>query len=101
MVSRKQLTELMKAGILLNEDEVESYLGKGKNTLAIARSRGNPVLPYIRVGRSVRYDPVAIAKFIANNTVEPKPRAPQRASTSRQRRRKAVSQHRKASKRAA
>ena len=67
MASRAQLTELMKAGNLLNEDQVETYLGKGRNTLAIARSRGNPILPYIQVGRSIRYDPRDIAAFIDAN----------------------------------
>jgi hypothetical protein len=37
-------------------------------TMAKARSTGNPAIPYLKIGRTVRYDPVQVDKWLANNT---------------------------------
>jgi len=37
-------------------------------TLAKARSTGFPKIPYIKIGRTVRYDPEAVDSYLANNT---------------------------------
>jgi hypothetical protein len=42
-------------------------------TLAKARSTGSPNIPYIKISRSVRYDPVAVDAWLAahsHNNVE-------------------------------
>jgi len=36
--------------------------------MAKARSTGHPQIPFIKIGRTVRYDPVAVDEWLANNT---------------------------------
>jgi predicted site-specific integrase-resolvase len=42
--------------LLLNTEEVAEMLGIASHTLAVWRSEGRTDLPYIKIGRSVRYE---------------------------------------------
>ena len=54
---------------LLNEREAAGRLGlKNPNTLAVWRCKKRYKLPFIRVGRYIRYDAKDIEKFLARNT---------------------------------
>jgi len=37
-------------------------------TLIKARSTGFPKIPYIKIGRTVRYDPRAVDRYLASNS---------------------------------
>jgi len=52
---------------LLTEAETANALGLRRQTLAVRRSTGKPLLPFIRVGRSIRYRSEDIAALIAAN----------------------------------
>lgn len=52
---------------LLTEDEAAARLNVQPSTLAAWRLRGHPDLPFVRVGRCVRYRPQDIAVFIASH----------------------------------
>jgi hypothetical protein len=55
---------------LLCTKEVERLLGFATGTLSVLRCRRSPNQPpYIQVGRSVRYDPVAVQNWLASRTV--------------------------------
>jgi len=54
---------------LYSGDQVCSYYGLSPYTLEAWRHRGKPALPYIKVGRCVRYRKSAVEKFLADNTV--------------------------------
>lgn len=58
-------TEVTKA--LLTESEAAQYLRYKRQTLAARRCLGNPLLPYLRVGRAIRYKLEDIQLFIARN----------------------------------
>jgi len=59
----------MKANLKLNTPEQESErIGIPIRTMAKARSIGHPNIPYIKIGRAVRYDPVAVDAWLAMNT---------------------------------
>lgn len=55
------------AATLLTEDEAAALLKVQPATLATWRVRGHPDLPFVRVGRCVRYRPQDIAAFIASH----------------------------------
>lgn len=53
----------------LNTPEEEAdRIGTTKRRLAKARSTGYPAIPYIKIGRSVRYDPADVDKYLAKHT---------------------------------
>ncbi len=52
------------ATALLTEDEAAALLKLQPATLATWRVRGRPHLPFVRVGRCVRYRPQDISAFI-------------------------------------
>jgi excisionase family DNA binding protein len=52
---------------LLTDDEAARLLGTSVNTLANWRVTGRYPLPFVKVGRLVRYRPSDIAKFISDN----------------------------------
>lgn len=52
------------ATALLTEDEAAALLKVQRATLATWRVRGRPHLPFVRVGRCVRYRPQDISTFI-------------------------------------
>ena len=54
---------------LLTQSEAAERLGlTNPGTLAVWRSTQRYDLPYIRVGRSIRYDAKAIEEFLSRNT---------------------------------
>lgn len=53
----------------LNTPEEESKRIKIPfRTLAKGRSTGSPNIPYIKIGRTVRYDPIAVDSWLAKHT---------------------------------
>lgn len=56
------------ANALLTEAEAAALLNIQPATLATWRVRGRPNLPFVQVGRCVRYRPEDIAAFIASHT---------------------------------
>ena len=54
---------------LLDEKEAADFLKLASNTLSVWRSTKRYPLPYVRVGRCVRYRRADLEKFIAENTV--------------------------------
>ena len=55
---------------LLSDREVTAYLGLAPGTLAVWRSTGRYGLPFLKVGRCVRYRRSAIETFLAERTRE-------------------------------
>ncbi len=55
------------ASTLLTEEEAAARLKVQPSTLTAWRLRGHPDLPFVRVGRCVRYRPQDIAAFIASH----------------------------------
>ena len=53
---------------LLTPDEVGELLGVAPHTLAMWRYEGRYDLPYVKVGRLVRYREDAVEAFIENQT---------------------------------
>lgn len=59
----------MKANLKLNTPEQESErINIPIRTMAKARSTGYPAIPFIKVGRTVRYDPIAVDSWLAKHT---------------------------------
>lgn len=59
----------MKAHLKLNTPEQESErIGIPCRTMAKARSVGHPNIPYIKIGRTVRYDPVAVDTWLEKHS---------------------------------
>lgn len=54
---------------MLNEVETAEFLGMAKQTLAVWRCTGRYGLPFVKVGRSVRYRLSDLEKFLASRTV--------------------------------
>lgn len=58
----------------LNTPEQEAKrLSMSPRTMAKARSTGYPNIPYIKIGKTVRYDPIAVDAWLAkhsHNSVE-------------------------------
>jgi predicted DNA-binding transcriptional regulator AlpA len=54
---------------LLDEKETAAILGTTAGTLQVWRSTKRYPLPYVKVGRSVRYKRSAIADFITSRTI--------------------------------
>ena len=48
--------------------EEAARLNISPRTMAKARSTGNPAIPFIKIGKTVRYDPVAVDHWLAKNT---------------------------------
>lgn len=55
--------------VLLNEDETAEFLRVKRQTLAAWRCTDRYQLPFIKVGRSVRYRLGDLEKFLASRTV--------------------------------
>lgn len=54
---------------LLNTTQEESErINIPIRTMIKARSTGYPKIPYIRIGRSVRYDPIAVDAYLVENS---------------------------------
>jgi excisionase family DNA binding protein len=54
---------------LLTPTQAAEMLGVNEQTLAVWRSQGRYDLPYVRVGRCVRYKLSDVEQWIAMNTV--------------------------------
>ena len=54
---------------LLTPDETADLLGVAKDTLTLWRCTKRVSLPYVKIGRLVRYDPAEVASFIERRTV--------------------------------
>jgi excisionase family DNA binding protein len=54
---------------LLTEDETADYINVKKETLTTWRCTQRYALPYIRVGRAIRYRISDVEKFLAERTV--------------------------------
>lgn len=54
---------------LLTPSDVAEMLGVSPQTLAIWRCDKRYPLPYVKVGRYVRYRPDAVLKFLEDNTM--------------------------------
>jgi len=53
----------------LNTPEEEATrLNLSPRTMAKARSTGHPDIPYLKLGKTVRYDPVAVDQWLAKNS---------------------------------
>ena len=61
--------DLVKSDPKLTENEAAEFLGIKPQTLAVWRSTHRYDLPYIKVGRLVRYQFSALKKFLTENTV--------------------------------
>ena len=57
---------------ILTESEARDYLrlSPTSNTLAVWRCRNRYALPFVRVGRSIRYRRADLDAFLAANTVQ-------------------------------
>ncbi len=64
------MAEKQKTRSLIDERSAAARLGLERQTLANWRFQGRG-LPYVKLGRSVRYDPDAIEKFCRQNTINP------------------------------
>ena len=56
---------------LRNESEAAEYLGLKKQTLANWRSTGSSELPFVKVGRLVRYRSADLDAWLESRTVRP------------------------------
>jgi len=54
---------------LLNSEEAASYLGVAPNSLAVWRTTKRYSLPYIKVGRLVKYRQADLDTFIESRTI--------------------------------
>jgi hypothetical protein len=54
---------------LLRPDEVARLLGVAVDTLAVWRCTKRVLLPYVKCGKHVRYEPSAVSAFIAARRV--------------------------------
>jgi predicted site-specific integrase-resolvase len=60
-----------KQDVLRSPEHAADILGTSNQTLANWRATGRYALPYVKVGRLVRYRDSDLAAFIAANTVVP------------------------------
>jgi excisionase family DNA binding protein len=56
---------------LMTADETASLIGVKPTTLKVWRSTKRYPLPFVKVGRSVRYRSSDVEKFLRERTVEP------------------------------
>jgi excisionase family DNA binding protein len=62
---------------LLNEAEAAQYLGIARGTLSVWRCVGRHELPYVRVGRRIKYKFSDLQEWISSRTVN-RPQATKR-----------------------
>lgn len=56
---------------LMNTDQVAEMLGLASHTLAVWRSEGRMDLPYIKLGRSVRYLTSDVLEYLDKQRIDP------------------------------
>ncbi|MGC2120532.1 MAG: helix-turn-helix domain-containing protein, partial [Candidatus Acidiferrales bacterium] len=71
------------ASVLISPDECAKILGTTEGVLAVWRSTGRYPLPYVRVGRKIRYKLSAVEDFIEQRTVGGTVEEPRRRKASR------------------
>ena len=49
---------------LLSEDEVAAMIGKKKRWLQQNRHRGRNTIRYVKIGRTVMYEPAEVARYV-------------------------------------
>ena len=54
---------------LLDSNQAAEYLGVSNNTLPVWRCTGRHLIPYIKVGRLVRYRQKDLDAFLEKNTI--------------------------------
>ena len=57
------------ASSLLTPERAAEMLGTTPGTLGVWRCTGKVIVPYVKVGRSVRYDPADLQRFIDSRRV--------------------------------
>lgn len=55
--------------VMLNQNQAARRLGVAKATLAKWRSLGHPNIPYIKLGRCIRYKSTDLDTYITKHTV--------------------------------
>ena len=65
-----QVQEFTKPLGLLNNDQAADYIGITPGTLEVWRSTKRQIIPYIKVGRLVKYRPSALDDFLTAQTVD-------------------------------
>lgn len=63
----RKYIENVSAQTLLTTEELAALLGLHPATLRAWRSNASPVIPYVRIGGSVRYDLADVHDFLARN----------------------------------
>lgn len=63
------LTSLFKNTDLLTSEEAASYIGVTPRTMGVWRCVNRHRIPYIKVGRLVKYRPAALDAWLASRTV--------------------------------
>ena len=59
----------MTSTLTLNTPKQEAErLRISERTMAKARCTGQPAIPYIKIGKTVRYDPAAVDAWLAKNS---------------------------------
>jgi len=58
---------------LLREREAAAFLGTTPGTLRADRHSPGMAIPFVRLGRAIRYDIRALESLIAERTVQPEP----------------------------
>ncbi len=53
---------------LFGDPQATEYLGLGKGTLSVWRSTGRYAIPFIKVGRSVKYSRAALDAWLESRT---------------------------------
>jgi excisionase family DNA binding protein len=64
------MTNEYKAPVLLTNEQAAAYLGLQPDTLCVWRSLKINNIPYIKIGRNVRYRPEDLDSFLASQTVK-------------------------------
>lgn len=59
---------------LVDDVTAAGLLGLSPQTLRNQRSAGQPTVPYIRLGRAIRYDLRDVDAFISTNRIDPNER---------------------------
>jgi excisionase family DNA binding protein len=59
----------METDKLMTAKQVSEYLGVAKLTLQNWRTTGTPVLPFIKIGRVVRYSELSVMRFLEEKTL--------------------------------
>lgn len=58
---------------LLTSKETAEIIGTTEVALCVARKRGiEPLIPYIKIGRRVRYSPEAVRRYLEDQAIDPR-----------------------------